>query len=308
MLEKYFAQYGKVSNVFVPTSKTTKTSNVNRPGNMGIVVMESPECAQGILARGADHWIKQAWIQVAMYELDFASGKDQADNGAAGAKAVCHQSQGYLKMDQDNGKLSCDSVGAMCAQYSNLKAAALAARASGKSEHPVLVNVRDQLSNLEQCLRRIKCLSEETGVQPHEELLQTMGIFSSTQQKLQQIGHGSGHIGDPADLQGEVTQTAAALDACSNAAADILLPAHKAKTESATWSDPQSTPMPGELKMPLPLSLHETIMKDWNEEEWCSQWGEEVDCLFKMNSDDIKVPETRVELTRYASPDEAYWL
>merc|ERR1719408_671759 len=49
MLEKYFAQYGKVSNVFVPTSKTTKTSNVNRPGNMGIVVMESPECAQGIL-------------------------------------------------------------------------------------------------------------------------------------------------------------------------------------------------------------------------------------------------------------------
>jgi hypothetical protein len=325
VLEKYFAQYGVVFNVFVPTSKTTKTSNVNRPGNMGIIVMRSAECAQGILARGTDHWIKHAWIHVAMYEPDFALGRQsQAENSGPGAKPASHQSQGYRKMEQDDGKLSCDSVGAICADYSNLQAAAAAAGGSGKAEQIVLLKVQDQLSNLEQCLHRIKCLSQETGVQPHDELIQTMGIFTSTQRKLQQIGHGSGQIEHPADLQGEVTQTAAALDACSNAAVDILSPAPKAKTESAMRRrrDPQSTPMPGELKMPLPLSLHETIMKDWNKEEWCSRWGEETDASrrtgmmqkqgtypFDVDFDtDINGPETQVAWTRYVSPEETFWL
>lgn len=73
ILEQHFSQYGEISCVFAPHSKT---KGQLRPGNLAVIVMRAPESVESILAHGLEQWIEGVRVEVSQYERPSSTQAD----------------------------------------------------------------------------------------------------------------------------------------------------------------------------------------------------------------------------------------
>jgi hypothetical protein len=130
LLKQHFAKYGKVMDVLVAHTKA-KAREADRgaprgfrPGNFGLVVMESPEVVQRIFAEGSEQTINGVQIQVQVFELpathlkavdadspdegwgasDSRSGSCSDDQPNSSSSGNCQSSGNGLTTDSGNGQ------------------------------------------------------------------------------------------------------------------------------------------------------------------------------------------------------------
>jgi len=80
-LEKHFSEYGKVRHVLVAHSKVKGLPNADtqtrtRPGNFGIVVMQSPNVVEKIISEGPEQYVSGIPIQVNVFKQ--SNAKDES--------------------------------------------------------------------------------------------------------------------------------------------------------------------------------------------------------------------------------------
>jgi hypothetical protein len=217
VLERHFAQYGELTHVFVPASKTKATV---RPGNLGVLVMRDPEAVERILAEGPEQWIKGVQIQVAMYERP-SLPLDQLDD----PDAVCESlsAEHHPSVQATSTPMPSKHANAQLCQYSALgafpsyssqtlreevqplrgdancenvqmKADRLPCSPqgivppSGPMRPEVMAEMALQLSHLQVALHGIDNYAKNPERLPQEELLLTMAALETTQQQLGQLG------------------------------------------------------------------------------------------------------------------------
>lgn len=102
VLERHFCRYGEVTHVMVAHSKVKSLRNSllprrTRPGNLGLVVMRSPDVVQSILAEGLVHYVGGVQINVHMFDrqkMDQEEGCTSRMNGSGADESTGSASSG----------------------------------------------------------------------------------------------------------------------------------------------------------------------------------------------------------------------
>jgi len=191
-LEQHFARYGKVVQVLVAHSKVKPfqhSSSVprTRPGNFGLIVMDSPEAVQQVLAEGVEQVVAGVQIQVQMFERpkDELLSEESDDKGqdafdlqevaavaaAAGAPNDPAASGAYLQRDHT----------AKMWRYQS------PSRTAGASSPAAQVDVSSQLTTVLQELSRIAVESDQLHYLTREQSMHTASLAQWAQQSLRTL-------------------------------------------------------------------------------------------------------------------------
>lgn len=185
-LERHFSTYGEVSHVFVPTSKTK--ANL-RPGNLGVVVMKSPDDVDRIMAASHEQVIKGVQIEVSLYERPtFADDSQEVE--AHPKRAVNLYPEIPKRQPAQQYKMP-DSSWSGCGpvmQPAQLNANAQLPCAANSASPEILSDVARQLTQLQSALTQINNVSKRPEKIPQEELFRAMATLGDAQQHLGKLG------------------------------------------------------------------------------------------------------------------------
>mmetsp|Transcript_28619 Transcript_28619/g.52069 ORF Transcript_28619/g.52069 Transcript_28619/m.52069 type:complete len:761 (+) Transcript_28619:83-2365(+) len=195
-LEQHFSKYGKVVQVLVAHSKVkpfqhTGSQPRTRPGNFGLVVMDSPEAVQRVLAEGVEQVVAGVQVQVQMFERPNAESEESEEMATQGdmLPEALHPSESNGQMS--GTYLQRDEAAKMWRyQGPNHKASEAASSVHSVPVVPGTIDSTDvgsQLTEVLKQLSRISVESDQLHCLTREQSLHTASLAQFAQQHLRNL-------------------------------------------------------------------------------------------------------------------------